>query len=376
MQKILIVVLLAALLFMIGHSIYQRHKQPSGQAIDRLGATPPATTAKNDAKPDPAIDNRRTIITEAVRKAESAVVSISIIKTEVVRRSMSPFNNPLFGFFDVPYRRDVQAIGSGVIFSEDGYILTNAHVVEGATVIKVTLPDGREFNGQVIGIDSVHDVAVLKITGAKLPVAQLGSSSDLMVGEWVIAIGNPYAFLIKDSQPSVSVGVVSALERNFANKDEGKLYKRMIQTDAAINSGNSGGPLVNVNGAVVGINTFIFSESGGNVGLGFAIPIDRVKQIATELARFGKVREAWFGFKVADIQGVEGVVVAQIERNSPAEKAGLQRRDIITAINGQPCRDSDEAILAVSDVSPGDALNLRVARGTQSKTIILRTGEQ
>jgi serine protease Do len=375
MQRGLITAIILAMFFLAGYTVFSHRNASPSKAVGNL-SNPALPSSNGDTSGQPAIDSRRTIITEAVRETESAVVSISIIKTEIVRRSMSPFNNPLFGFYDIPYRRDVQAIGSGVIFSDDGYILTNAHVVEGATDIKVTLPDGRELNGRLVGIDSVHDVAVVKVAGSKLPVARLGSSADLMVGEWVIAIGNPYAFLIKDSQPSVSVGVVSALDRNFTQRDEGKVYKRMIQTDAAINSGNSGGPLVNVNGEVVGINTFIFSENGGSVGIGFAIPIDRVKRIATELVRYGKVRDVWFGFKVADIPNSDQVMVATVERNSPADRAGLRPRDVITAINGQPCRSSDSVIIAVSDVAPGEALNVSVARGSGFTTLVLKTGEQ
>lgn len=374
-MRVLLIVILCVIGMVVGDSILLDRHVPSGKALDQLSSPLPGKSGE-PAATTPGPDSRRTIITEAVQKATAAVVSINIIKTEVVHRNVSPFNNPFFGNFDIPYRQDVQAIGSGVLFSSDGYILTNAHVVEDATQIKVTLPDGREFNGSVIGLDSVHDVAVVKIAGPRLPTATLGKSGDLMIGEWVIAIGNPYAFLIKDSKPSVSVGVVSALDRNFAQRDEGKVYKRMIQTDAAINSGNSGGPLVNVNGEVVGINTFIFSENGGNVGIGFAIPIDRVKQIATELIRYGKVRDPWFGFKVADVQGIEGVVVAAVDNTSPAARAGLRVRDLITAINNQPCRNSDEALLAVSDVAPGERLILSVQRGVERLTITMHTGEQ
>jgi serine protease Do len=151
--------------------------------------------------------------------------------------------------------------------------------VSGATQIKVVLPDKREFDAELIGIDEIHDIAKLKIRGNNLPYATLGNSSDLIIGEWSIALGNPYGFLMNDSKPSVSVGVISALGRNFASREDRHDYKNMIQTDAAVNPGNSGGPLVNINGEVIGINTFIFSENGGNVGIGFAIPINTVKSI-------------------------------------------------------------------------------------------------
>jgi len=239
----------------------------------------PSTSQPNKA----AAAKRINSITEAVKAVEPAVVSINVIKTEYVRAA-SPFG---FGFFDffgsIPLLRQVESIGSGVIYDSNGYIITNAHVVSGAAQIKVILPDKREFSGTVAGIDDIHDIAKVKINGNKLPAAQLGNSNDLITGEWSIALGNPYGFLLNDSKPSVSVGVISAINRNFAARQDRREYKAMIQTDAAINQGNSGGPLVNINGEVVGINTFILSESGGNIGIGFAIPINSVKNILVKL---------------------------------------------------------------------------------------------
>lgn len=226
--------------------------------------------------------SRENAITNAVRLVEPAVVSVNVIKTEVVR-ARSPFGFGFFDFFGYPMQRQVQSIGSGVIYDPEGYIITNAHVVSGATQIKVVLPDKREFDAGIMGIDPIHDIARLKISGNKLPHAKLGDSSDLIIGEWSIALGNPYGFLMNDSKPSVSVGVISALNRNFAPREDRHDYKAMIQTDAAVNPGNSGGPLVNINGEVVGINTFIFSENGGNIGIGFAIPINSVKAILKNL---------------------------------------------------------------------------------------------
>ncbi len=222
--------------------------------------------------------SRQNAITNAVRLVEPAVVSVNVIKTELVR-ARSPFGFGFFDFFGYPMQRQVQSIGSGVIYDAKGYIITNAHVVSGATQIKVVLPDKREFDAGIVGIDQIHDIAKLKISGNRLPVAKLGDSSDLIIGEWSIALGNPYGFLMNDSKPSVSVGVISALNRSFAPREDRHDYKAMIQTDAAVNPGNSGGPLVNINGEVIGINTFIFSENGGNIGIGFAIPINSVKAI-------------------------------------------------------------------------------------------------
>lgn len=325
-------------------------------------------------------EQRYNSITNAVQIISPAVVSVNVIKTEIVNRYLNPFDSPFFGFFgNVPYKREVKGIGSGVIFNSDGYIMTNAHVVEGATQIKIILSDNRQFDGTLIGVDSVHDIAIVKIDGDDLPKAKLGSSCGLIIGEWAVAVGNPYGFLLKDSKPSVSVGVVSALNRDFAPNEDGKIYKKMIQTDAAINPGNSGGPLVNVLGEVIGINSFIFSESGGSIGIGFAIPIDRVKKISDELIQYGKIRDIWYGFKVQEItpvlasymglKSMDGVLVAYLDKNGPADEAGLKKGDIITKINQYFIKTTDDAEIAVTDVSVGDKMKLEILRGKKKMTI-------
>ncbi|MCB5287273.1 MAG: trypsin-like peptidase domain-containing protein [Candidatus Cloacimonetes bacterium] len=224
--------------------------------------------------------SRQNAITHAVAEIAPAVVSVNVIKTQIVRGRI-PANFGFFGFFDFfgPVQRQVQSIGSGVIYDPEGYIITNAHVVSGATAIKVVLPDQREFDAELVGIDDVHDIAKLRIKSSQLPIARLGNSDNLMVGEWSIALGNPYGYLMNDAKPSVTVGVISALGRNISGDQGGSQYLNMIQTDTAINQGNSGGPLVNIHGEVIGINTFIFSETGGSIGLGFAIPINTVKDL-------------------------------------------------------------------------------------------------
>ncbi len=228
--------------------------------------------------------SRQNAITHAVAEIAPAVVSVNVIKTQIVRGRI-PSNFGFFGFFDFfgPVSRKVQSIGSGVIYDPKGYIITNAHVVNGATDIKIVLPDQREFDAELIGIDDVHDIAKLRIRSSQLPYARLGNSDTLMVGEWSIALGNPYGYLMNDSKPSVTVGVISALGRNISQDQSGSEYLNMIQTDTAINQGNSGGPLVNIHGEVVGINTFIFSETGGSIGLGFAIPINTVKELVAAI---------------------------------------------------------------------------------------------
>ena len=324
--------------------------------------------------------SRRNAITNAAGIVEPAVVSVNVIKTQIVKRRRSFF----FGFYDeVPY--SIQGIGSGVIFSSDGFILTNAHVVEGATEIKIILTDTRQFDAIVIGIDTSHDIAVIKIEGNDLPFAKFGESDDVIIGEWAIALGNPYGFLIKDSKPSVSVGVISAINRDFAENKDGKIYRHMVQTDAAINPGNSGGPLVNIYGKIIGINTFIFSESGGNIGIGFAIPVNTVKKSARELIEFGKIRQIWFGFKVQELnqliashlelKSLDGVLVNYIQRKSPAEEAGLKEGDIIIKINRNVIKDTRDAELAVSDISVGDKIEISILRNDIVVKLILKAVE-
>lgn len=246
----------------------------------------PIPTMFNDpgAQSDSTGISRQNAITRAVAEVAPAVVSVNVIKTQIVRGRI-PSNFGFFGYFDFfgPISRQVQSIGSGMIYDPEGYIITNAHVVKGATDIKVVLPDQREFDAELIGIDDVHDIAKLRIRTQQLPFARLGNSDNLMVGEWSIALGNPYGYLMNDAKPSVTVGVISALGRNISQDQGGSQYLNMIQTDTAINQGNSGGPLVNIHGEVIGINTFIFSETGGSIGLGFAIPINTVKGLMAAL---------------------------------------------------------------------------------------------
>lgn len=326
--------------------------------------------------------SRHNSITEAVNKVQPAVVSVNIIKTQIVKRYVNPFENPFFGFFhNHPFKRKIQGIGSGVIFSEDGYILTNEHVVQGATEIKIILTDGRNFEAEIVGMDEKHDIAILKVDADNLPVARLGTSSDLIIGEWAIAVGNPYGFLIKDSKPSVSVGVVSAFNRNFSENRDGKIYKGMIQTDAAINPGNSGGPLVNIYGEVIGINSFIVSETGSNIGIGFASPIDKIKKSIEEILKYGKIRQVWFGFKVQDInpliasymnlESQDGVIIAYLEDGGPADKAGVKKGDIIIKINNTDIKNTDDVELAIADIAVGDTIRLVILRdGKEIKTKI------
>src|SRR6266566_4921747 len=254
----------------------------SAAAIAAVAAAPPA------AAQDLAASRRTAIVTAAARVAP-AVVSVNVLRRER-QLPQDPFD--LF-FRPRGYEQTVEGYGSGFIISSDGLVITNQHVTQGAEQIVVTTRDGRDFPAKILGEDPLTDIAVLKVEATSLPTAPLGKSGDLMIGEWVVAFGNPFAYLLGNSEPTVTAGVVSAVGRNLLpSEGQSGIYVGMIQTDAPINPGNSGGPLANALGEVVGVNSSIFTSSGGSVGIGFAIPIERALRVADELRRYGKVRPA------------------------------------------------------------------------------------
>ncbi len=267
--------------------------------------------------------SRTTAIVRAARNVAPAVVTIAVRGQAQVRE------RTVWGEYLVP--RETQGLGSGFIIDQQGSVLTNHHVVEDATEILVTLPDTRDFSARLVGSDPRNDIAVLALENASsLPVAPLGTSADLMIGEWTVAIGNPFGGLLSNPEPSVTAGVVSALDRHIVPRgyDE-EFHLGMIQTDAAINPGNSGGPLVNALGEVIGINSSILSRSGGSEGLGFAIPIDRALRIAADLLQHGEVRRAWLGLEVNAVEADDfgrsrGVRVVRVWPGSPAAAAGIR----------------------------------------------------
>jgi serine protease Do len=333
---------------------------------------------------------RQTALVRAADSVGPATVSISAVKTRVVRAD--PMRNDFFERFfrghfpDRVYREPYQSFGSGVIVDEDGYILTNEHVVGGATDVRVTLTDGREFEARVLGDDSRFDLAVLKIDGDGLPVAVLGDSDDLMIGEWVVAIGNPFGHFLNDPHPTVTVGVVSALHRDvLAEGESDAIYKDMIQTDAAINPGNSGGPLVNSVGDVVGINSFIFSMSGGSQGVGFAIPVNVARLIINELIEFGRVRDVWVGMRVQDLNpalaqnlglpAVRGVIASFLEPDSPAERAGIRSGDVVTAVNGEEVESVRQARRAIFGSRVGDVIRVTILRSGETHEFDIKLEE-
>lgn len=324
--------------------------------------------------------SRKNAIVRAVGRVEPAVVSISATRIQEYY-VVDPFD---WFFRDLRRSRKYTSksswMGSGFIVSRDGYIWTNEHVVRGADELIVNLPNGREFKAELIGSDTNSDVAVIQIQGADLPIAVLGNSNDLLIGEWAIAIGNPFGNIIGKGEPTVTVGVISALGRDFSpeTSERGeRIYRDMIQTDAAINKGNSGGPLVNSAGEVIGMNTFIFTGSQweiGSIGLGFAIPINKIKKIAEEIIQYGEVRPFWTGLRVQNINdpllahslglsSTEGALITDVDVGSPADKAGLQPGDVIVQINGIKVKNKEEAReIFLSGGTVGDVYHLTVVR--------------
>jgi serine protease Do len=316
---------------------------------------------------------RRNAIVRAAQKAAPAVVTVGVTQVRLIARPRSL--DPFWGRYLPPIvsQEPFYSIGSGVIVDPTGIILTNAHVVEDATELKITLPDGRNLPARIVGYDPNYDLAVIKVDGGNLPTAEVGDSGDLVVGEWAIAIGNPFGFSYEDRQPTVTVGVISALHRDVkGDGQEEAIYKDMIQTDAAINPGNSGGALVNALGQVIGINTFILTPSGGSIGIGFAIPVNTAVQVARDIIKYGQPRPVWIGITLIPIAPLvaqqlglptnRGLLVQSLDAGSPAERAGMQLGDFILQIDGRTVVNNEEAGRAVFGVQPGETVRFSVLR--------------
>ena len=331
--------------------------------------------------------SRTTAITRAIEKVGPSVACIN------VQQNVSAFStqDPFFRYFFPPEIYPMKSSGSGVVISPDGYVLTNTHVVENASRITVTLSGGDEYDAEVIGIDKTSDLALLLLNGNNFPYAEMGNSDDLIIGEWVIALGNPFELFSISNQPTASVGIVSANHMDFGmQKESGRVLQNMIQTDAAINPGNSGGPLVNARGEVIGINTFIFTGSNynrGSIGIGFAIPINTAKRIAKELKTSGSIdRSFTTGLVVQpltrsiirhlNIPFRDGVIVVHVDRNSAAQKAGIIIGDIIVTAAGQKVNSPSDIrdIIAEKDLRSGDILKLKVYRDDGYFKIKLKLG--
>ncbi len=307
-------------------------------------------------------------VLEPVQKAV-----VSIYSTKIVRDS-----NPLLQqlFPGLPQRESrQQGLGSGVIVTADGYILTNNHVVEGADELKVSLSDGRELIATMIGTDPKTDVAVIKVDAPDLPTATLADSNKLRVGDVVFAVGNPL-----DVGQTVTMGIVSAKNRNVKILEEVGGYEDFIQTDAAINMGNSGGALIDARGRLVGINSAILSPSRGNIGIGFAIPVNLAASIMKSLVETGTVSRGYLGVSTENVtpdvaeqlglaRDTKGVVISDIEPDSAADKAGLQRTDVILGVNGQPVNSMEEMRLHIAQMAPGSVVKLRINRDGKERTV-------
>lgn len=322
-------------------------------------------------------NSRQNAITRASAEVSPAVVGINVVQAKRYYRR-SPFeDDPFFRQF---YRKDpvekrVKSLGSGFLISPDGYLLTNQHVIADAAEIIVTRPGGKQYVARKIGEDHITDVAILKIEGRDFPNARLGNSDDVIIGEWAIALGNPFGLFDIGAKPTVTVGVISATDRDFGRQDNDRIFEDMLQTDAAINSGNSGGPLVNANGEVIGINTWILSEDGTNIGLAFALPINRVKRILDELISYGQVERRWYtglryesmsllAARYLGLKSRHGVIVSDIEPRSPAARGGFEVGDVIMGINGKEVETFDDVrgVIDGLDLKRGDILTFRVYR--------------
>jgi serine protease Do len=309
-----------------------------------------------------------------VRKVKPAVLKI-ISESVVQNRSM--FGDDFFDqFFNSPQRPQKRSgEGSGFFISADGYILTNNHVVKDAVKVKVFNIDKEEFTAKIIGTDPKTDLALLKINVKDAPFISLGDSNSVEVGEWVLAIGNPFG-----QDLTVTSGIISAKGRQLGLA----AYEDFLQTDAAINMGNSGGPLINMKGEAIGINSTILSPSAGNIGIGFAIPTNMAKKVVADLKSKGKVVRGWFGIQIQDITESEakdlelamaGALVMKVEENSPAQKAGLKRYDLIVAINGREVKSAADLQMEIANSTPGDEIGVTIFRNREKQTFQVKVSE-
>lgn len=352
-------------------------QERAGQDADQISAT------------------RHNAITRAVAKVSAAVVGINV--TEVREQPgiipADPFFRRFFG--DDPFwrqyfgnrRYEVKGLGSGFIISPDGYIVTNDHVAGNATEITVTLVGGKRLKAELIGTDALSDIALLKVNGDNLPYVALGNSDDVVIGEWAIAFGNPFGLFEINDKPTVTVGVISSTGMNLGTANN-RVYRDMIETDAAINGGNSGGPLANSLGEIIAVNTLIYTagQSQTFVGYGFAIPINRVKKIVAELKRKGRVVRDWYtGFaaqqvdeRVARYFGLDeaqGIIVSDVVRSSPAEEAGVKVGDIILEVNGEKVNSEFDFVGILADKRAGDILKMKIYRERKTVNLELKLGK-
>jgi serine protease Do len=350
-----------------------------GLSVLGIGFRVPLSSAASMA----ALENRPPSFAAIAKRTMPIVVNIS---TTTQRAARGTSNDPLEEFFgrffgEVPSRENSpRSLGSGILISKDGEILTNFHVVRSADAIRVKLADQTEYDARLVGKDDRTDLALIKIrkSGGNLPFARLGSSSQLEVGDWVMAIGNPFGL-----EHTVTAGIVSAKGRVIGAGP----YDNFIQTDASINPGNSGGPLINAVGEVVGVNSAIFSQNGGNIGIGFAIPIDLAKKVADQLRKNGRVIRGWLGIRAQDVTpqtaasmgiarpAAEMAVVTEVAENSPAAEAGIKTGDLIVELNGKPVPKSHELPSLIADTPPNQKVTLKIIHENKEQTVTVKIGE-
>lgn len=339
-------------------------------------------------------ESRGNAITRSISEVAPAVVGISV--TQIRYSQKSVMSDPFWRFMmpGTPrwFQETVSSIGSGFIYDSEGFIITNAHVVENAVDITVTLADGSQHKAELIGLDEQTDLALIRIKErGTYPAAGLGNSDDIIMGEWVIALGNPFGLFSESRMPIATAGIISSLHMDFGFQQSGRVYQDMIQTDAAINSGNSGGPLVNAQGEVIGINTFIFSGGGnnsGSIGIGFALPINRAMDIIQELRSKGFIdRNYSTGMsyrnnseRLAQVFGLgasTGVIVVDVKKGSPAERAKVQVGDVVLGVDGQRiANDVDIFTYFIGqNLRRGDVITLNVLRGEERMDLPLELGE-
>lgn len=380
----------------IGYAIKPSEAVTNTSKTDRLyeEAFPASVRAQDKTRQeqDPIASSRQNAITRAIARVSPSTVGINV--TEIREQQgifqMDPSfkrflgEDPFWKQFFGNQRYEVKSLGSGVIISPDGYIVTNYHVAGNASEITVTFVGGKRLKAKLVGSDPLSDIALLKVDGNDLPYATLGNSDDVVIGEWAIALGNPFGLFEINDKPTVTVGVISSTGMNLGRQNN-QVYRDMIETDAAINGGNSGGPLVNSQGEVIGINTLIFTGGVSQtfVGYGFAIPINKIKKVVADLRKRGKVvRDVWTGFESQQVDArvaryfgltqVQGVIVSDIYRNSPAEKAGLKVGDIVLEVNGEKINSEEELFSLLTDARAGDILKLKIYRDKKITEVPLK----
>jgi serine protease DegQ len=327
----------------------------------------------------PVLADKVSTYADAAKKAMPAVVNVytskalpkhhPLVDDSLLRRYFPDFADRL------PQQR-ATSLGSGVIVSPEGYVLTNHHVIDGADDIQLVLADGRQLKAHVRGVDPESDLAVLKADGEKLPAITFGALDRLQVGDVVLAIGNPFGF-----GNTVTMGIVSALGRNHLGINR---FEDFIQTDAAINPGNSGGALVDSAGNLVGISSTIYSQSGGSLGIGFAIPVSLARNVLEQIIRDGEVTRGWFGIEPQDLSGEvsqalavdNGVMIGNVVRNGPADRAGLQVHDVVLAIDGKPTRDTTSLLTRIAELAPGAAAKVKLWRDRKPLELEVTVGRR